>query len=104
MSSVPHVIPLKSHSNAHYALSHREPREAFPHFARMDKKNMSGPREKTGSPVQSSPQRDRSGVAPVDPTAFARRAGEIIARAAASSAAFSDETIKEKAKGRQGRH
>jgi hypothetical protein len=77
--------------------------EEFPHFAKMDKKNSFGPWEKTGSPFRSAPQRDRSGVAPVDPADFARRAGEIIARAAASSAAFSHETINEKAKERRRR-
>jgi hypothetical protein len=72
----------------------------FPHFEGMDKKNTFA-WEKIGSPVHGSPERDRSGVAPVDPSAFARRAGEIIARAATSSSAFPDETSKEKAKERR---
>jgi hypothetical protein len=48
----------------------------------MEKKQPPG---KPGESRQPSPQRERSGVAPIDGDAFSRKAGEIIAKAVAPS-------------------
>jgi hypothetical protein len=55
------------------------------HSASMKKKPPPDKRGKGGSTPSPSPQREMSGVAPIDAGAFSRRAGEIIAKAVAQS-------------------